>query len=259
MNITYWRRPEELEKNFSYAHWNSDEAARNQVWYIDSPDQISRVTDLLNSIGLQREFDFFVNRFRHLVKGNVLDVAAGICWATAQLSKLADVSAVDALEFSLPRIDKFADNVIAGLNGDESKIRKIYGSFYDIHPERKYDLAYLSQAFHHADKPVLLLAELDRVLKPGGAIAMLGEHPVTSWQIFKRFIRVFLDGLRSGKLSFIFNFRKLFPPDLIGGDHEYRRSDYQLLLESLGYSVEYVPVPGGSSTIIVALKPAALT
>ena len=40
-------------------------------------------------------------------------------------------------------------------------------------PDRSIDLALLSQALHHAEKPRLALAEAFRILKPGGRLIVL--------------------------------------------------------------------------------------
>lgn len=91
----------------------------------------------------------------------MLDIAAGVGWTSALLSREKMISHVDALEFSLHRINNIAPIVIDGFNGEKRKISRILGSFYDI-KGKDYDIMFMSQAFHHSDNPLKLLYECDK-------------------------------------------------------------------------------------------------
>jgi SAM-dependent methyltransferase len=92
-------------------------------------------------------------------------------------------------------------------------------------------VVFLSQAFHHADRPFNLLIEIDRVLKPGGVIILIGEHYFSSLKIIRGFFRYFFQ-----KGKFTLNFRKIFPTDHDLGDHYYSIAQYDFFFHHIGYS-----------------------
>jgi SAM-dependent methyltransferase len=94
------------------------------------------------------------------------------------------------------------------------------------------DVVVISSAFHHAASPLRLLTEIDRVLKPGGKLILIGENFVGATQIVLRVIKRLVMERRLCS-----NFYELFPPDDASGDHYYRVSDYYLFLQMLGYKV----------------------
>tara|TARA_B100000315_G_C14081456_1_gene365067 strand:+ start:16 stop:288 length:273 start_codon:yes stop_codon:yes gene_type:complete len=75
------------------------------------------------------------------------------------------------------------------INGNKGKIFRYLGSYYDLKFEDKsIDIIYMSQAFHHADKPLKLLIECDRVIKDKGRIILVGEHYIGIKNIVRRFL-----------------------------------------------------------------------
>ena len=135
------------------------------------------------------------------------------------------------------------------LSGDEEKLFRYLGSFYDLKFESEtMDILYLSQAFHHADAPIKLLVECERVLKKKGRIILVGEHFISLKMIIRRFISNFVKNK-----NIKFNFYELFPPDNILGDHYYRVSDYFFMFNSLGFSLKYEKLKNGT-VIYVADK-----
>ena len=130
-----------------------------------------KLVNYLHSSGLFEEYKIAQTKLEEkgLLHGNILDVAAGVCWTSAMLSKSEDVVRIDALDFSWHRLSQLAPVVFEQFEADKDKIQRVYGSFYDIkRGEEEYDLIFMSQAFHHADKPLRLLVECDRVLKSRG-------------------------------------------------------------------------------------------
>ena len=143
---------------------------RKKEWWITDKND-NKLVNYLHSSGLFEEFEIVRTKLeeKELLLGNILDVAAGVCWTSALLSKCDQIERIDALDFSWHRLSQLAPVVCEHFEANRDKVQRIYGSFYDIkRSEEEYDLIFMSQAFHHADSSLRLLAECDRVLKSGG-------------------------------------------------------------------------------------------
>ena len=65
------------------------------------------------------------------------------------------------------------------LQANSSVIQRCYGSFYDVRlPPASVDAVLMSQAFHHANKPLDLIDECKHLMRPGGVVVLCGEHEV---------------------------------------------------------------------------------
>jgi ubiquinone/menaquinone biosynthesis C-methylase UbiE len=115
-------------------------------------------------------------RMAHAVRGRVLDVAAGCCWATARLSQLETVNEVVALDLSRGFLTSVGERIINQLSGDRSKIRFAASSFNAIPFEDGYfDCAIFIATLHHCESPITTLKEICRVLKPGGCLFVIQQ------------------------------------------------------------------------------------
>jgi ubiquinone/menaquinone biosynthesis C-methylase UbiE len=114
------------------------------------------------------------------------------------------------------------------------------------------DVVFISSAFHHASSPLRLLTEIDRVLKPGGKLMLIGENFIGAMQIARRMI-----GMLVRKRRFCSNFYDLFPPNDVSGDHYYRVSDYYMFLQMLGYKVVKFSVQKRQLAAFIAEKAAS--
>lgn len=250
--LVKWSEPESVRDTFSAAYWNDPLRERDKPFWI-SDAQDGKLERYLIESGLLEEFEIAIAalRERGLLVGKTLDVASGVCWTSALLSKLSAIEQVDALEFSWHRINDLAPRVIENLGGNAHKIQRIFGSFYDIasHRRQYYDLIMLSQAFHHADQPVRLAQECDAALTNQGAIVLIGEHLINGLRIIKRILKTIIHERR---LSF--DFFDLFKRDEVIGDHYYRLDHYDFLFRSLGYRVEHLPSNISGSLVIIATK-----
>ena len=111
---------------------------------------------------------------RPAVRGKVIDLAAGTCWATARISKIQDVNEVVALDMSERFLTTVADRIITQLAGKRDKIRFAVSSFNDIPLESDYfDCAFMIAAIHHSVTPLRTLTEVLRVLKPNGSLLVI--------------------------------------------------------------------------------------
>lgn len=164
--IEFWIEKDEINKLYTSSYWNDVEEEKNKAWWIDDPSD-KKVEKYLLRSGLKEEFDLALKKTN--AKGKVLDLAAGVCWTSALLSQNNLIDEIDAVEFSYHRIDYLAPKVIESLGGKQEKINRILGSFYKINRnDEYYDTIVLSQAYHHAEYPLKLFHECDRVLRGGG-------------------------------------------------------------------------------------------
>lgn len=164
--IEFWIKEQELNNLYTSEYWNNIEEEKKKEWWIkDSND--NKVDRYLTTSGLKQEFEIALENAK--LQGKILDLAAGTCWTSALISKYKTVEEIDSVEFSFHRINDLAPITIESLGGNKTKINRILGSFYDIKRENEYyDVIILSQAYHHAQYPLKLFHECDRVLKRGG-------------------------------------------------------------------------------------------
>ena len=77
--------------------------------------------------------------------------------------------------------------------GDWTKISRNLGSFYQLKFDNSsLDIVFLSSAFHHAENPLRLLTEIDRVLRPGGRLILIGETHISRWAVARRIAKMLL-------------------------------------------------------------------
>lgn len=251
--IEAWLGEDELSQIYTSGYWNDIERERTKQWWI-ADGKYERCLSYLDTSRLLTEYRVAEG----LITGmgldglTVLDLAAGTGWASALLTKLPCVSSVMAVEISKHRLAELFEHSFKMLGGDESKVVRCLGSFYDLKVATgSVDIVFMSQAFHHADRPFELFQQCDRVLNPGGMVLLIGEHWISTAKLIPRTIRFVA---RSGRLPE--SFQDIFPTDPILGDHYYRRSDYYFLLGAFGYGVSHVKT-SGSKCIYVARKAVA--
>jgi len=233
--IEAWLSEEELAAVYTSSYWNDVAKEQQKEWWVADKDY-AKCLNLLTSKGLLNAYDQakgFISSYpgEHLI---VADIAAGIGWASSLLSKLPNVGEVHAVEISRHRLEILFEHSLIMFSGDASKIFRHLGSFYDLRfDDKSVDIIFMSQAFHHADKPLRLLIECDRVLKESGRIILIGEHRIGTRAV----LTAIVSSLRRGRIPR--SFCDLFPPDNVLGDHYYRRSDYYFVFRSLGYNIKH--------------------
>jgi SAM-dependent methyltransferase len=240
--IVKWITEEELKGIYTSEYWNDIEEEKKKEWWIEDGNY-ERCLKYLNKslMGEYKKSENFICNFDgDNIK--IADLAAGIGWTSVLISKIKKVKEVHSVEISKHRIGALFENSVKMLSGESDKIFRYLGSFYDLKFEdNSLDIIYMSQAFHHADAPLRLLYECDRVLKNNGRVILVGE----SYIPIKRILRRFLFNIVRTK-TIRFNFYELFPPDQVLGDHYYRVSDYMFMFHSLGYSLDYVRLDTGN-------------
>jgi SAM-dependent methyltransferase len=111
------------------------------------------------------------------IKGTVIDVGAGTCFFSAELSKRADVERVYAVDLSEKFLTTVGARVLRHFGARLEKIQFVASDFNDIPlPAATVDAAFLFASIHHSLAPIKTLQEVARLVKPGGTIFIL-ENP----------------------------------------------------------------------------------
>jgi SAM-dependent methyltransferase len=244
--VQAWLTDDDLRNVFSSSYWNDVEAEQKKDFWIEDGDY-EKCRRYLESTKLLAEYFQAESFIRELGSGlEVVDLAAGIGWTSALLSKVDRVATVLSIEISKHRLERLFPHCAAMFDAESQKIRRYLGSFYDLKiPNASIDVVFMSHAFHHADEPMRLLAECDRILKPRGRIIVVGEPCVGVAAIALRFASTLVRRRR-----FVPDFRRLFPPDPVLGDHYYRHSDYKSMFDAIGYELTHKRAPTGYVTYV---------
>lgn len=120
------------------------------------------------------------------VRGKVLDLGAGTCWATARLSRVPAVEEVTAVDLAPSFLAGTGNRMLEICGADRAKVRLVASTFERVpRPDATFDTTFLIAAIHHALAPIRVLREAFRLLKPTGTLFVL-ESPALPWQIESR-------------------------------------------------------------------------
>jgi SAM-dependent methyltransferase len=120
------------------------------------------------------------------VRGRVLDLGAGTCWATARLSRVPSVEEVTAVDLAPSFLAGTGNRMLEICGAERAKIRLVASTFERVpRPDATYDTMFLIAAIHHALAPIKVLREAFRLLKPTGTLFVL-ETPALPWLIRAR-------------------------------------------------------------------------
>ncbi len=125
-------------------------------------------------------------RLGQRVRGRVLDLGAGTCWATARLSLVPAVEEVTAVDLAPSFLAGTGNRMLEACGADRAKIRLLASTFERVpRPDATYDAMFLIAAIHHALAPIRVLREAFRMLKPTGTLFVL-ESPALPREIGAR-------------------------------------------------------------------------
>lgn len=208
VKIEYWMGSDEISHQDFSDYWNDEDKEVAKDWYVLDGD-FEKMEKYLAKTGLVEDLHACISllkdKYNATITGNGIDIAAGVCWSAQYIFK-NDVETMYFLDYSKHRLLKIAPSVLEHYNIPLDKLSLALGSFYDIHlPDDSLDFVFMSQAFHHAKHPQKLLDEVQRVLKNGKPIIMIGEHRVDT--------------------------ETAPPPDKTLGDHYYTLSDYDTIFK----------------------------
>jgi SAM-dependent methyltransferase len=255
--VEQWLDDGALRSIYSSNYWNDLAAERSKEWWIveGSEAAYARLRAYLDESGLMEDYvvaEPYVSEMSSAAL-SIADLASGIGWTSSLLSKLPNVGRVHAVEISKHRLELLFPQAVKMFGGDWTKITRNLGSFYQLKfDDSSLDLVFLSSAFHHAENPLRLLTEVDRVLRPGGRLILIGETHLSRFAVARRIAKMLVTRRR-----LVTNFFELFPPDDELGDHYYRESDYYLFGQMLGYRIlKYSVQRRGTLTVVLEKSPA---
>lgn len=109
-------------------------------------------------------------------RGRILEIGAGPCWFSAELSRLPAVLEVIATDSSRRLLRELAPRVFQRLNANAGKITRMPADFHRLDfPDRSFDFVVCANALHCALNLPQVLRECRRVLKPGGCFVAVRE------------------------------------------------------------------------------------
>lgn len=274
--VRYWLEESSVRGLDYVDYWNNEEVEREKEMDISDGD-FGKMEAYLERSGLIRDLEGCVSWIRnHLgrnLEGTGADLAAGNLWSVPHLLRLGRVDRLYGLDFSRHRLLKLAPAVLQHYGVPPEKVILVYGSFYEIRlPAASLDFVLLSAAFHHARYPDRLLAEIRRVLKPGGLVLIIGEHKIPepwTWGYVRACARYLAGGLLSWfperiqrrffgrtfrRRALIPRHQRIFAPDPVTGDHYYTLSQYQKMFREQAFSFQLLSPPGAQYRSFVLVK-----
>jgi len=109
-------------------------------------------------------------------RGRILEIGAGPCWFSAELSRLPAVVEVIATDVSPRLLKVLAPQVFGLLRADARKITRMPTDFHRLDFRKaSFDFVVCANALHCALNLPQTLRECHRVLKPGGRLVAVRE------------------------------------------------------------------------------------
>ena len=179
----------------------------------------------------------------------VLDLGAGTGWLSIMLSNCERIEKIYALDASSSNLGQILPELSKLMDGKLEKIAPILGLFTPILTDDDYfDLAVASAAMHHAPDLAECLAEVHRVVKPGGFLLILNEQPISSFRY------AMIAAVRCAKIMRALIFKRwqaVAKPvsennvvtDPILGDKAYCSWQWKSAIEAAGFSFQAFKTP----------------
>ena len=248
-------------------YWNDPATEEGKPFDVSDGDY-ERLERYLGEVGLTGDLRHCLGELGGPLSGTAIDLAAGTLWAVPALLE-AGAERVYCVEYSEHRLLDIGPRVLDHYGVATEQVVLAYGSFYDLRvAPSSCRLALLSQAFHHADEPERLLAELARVLEPGGVALLIGEHRIALRQVAVYAVkcalrvlprraqaRLMREPLRE-RPSLRPTGAELVPVDPVMGDHVYTAREYERMFAAAGFGHRRVVRAESPYQAFVLEKPA---
>jgi SAM-dependent methyltransferase len=256
--VEHWLSQSQIASIGYSDYWNNEETEKNKECYVLNGN-FEKMETHVAQMGLVSDLQgcahILESGFKRKINGIGIDLAAGNLWAVPHLLKLGDVDKLFCLEYSSHRLLKLGPRILDHYKVPVEKIVLVQGSFYDILlKEHSLDFVFLSQAFHHAEKPDVLLGQIKKVLKYGGIAILIGEWNLSSTTAYAKHIARCLVGRllppswqgkifnrKIPKVPLIPKIGQLIPRDPILGDHYYTAREYRAVFKRNGF--DFISVP----------------
>jgi SAM-dependent methyltransferase len=254
----------------SYAYWNDTTIEKRKAWWVETENDVHHVDRWLESTSLLLELRGCLAKVQTEARGQHwigADLACGNAWATPHLLTTLEAAHVYCVEYSRHRLLQLAPIVLKHHRVGSSQVTLCLGSFYHLKLEpHSLDFVLLSQAFHHANLPIILMAELLRVLKPNGVVFVVGEHrvPKRPWIHARHAARYLATRAMPGPLQrallgrqlaaaprLFASTAELLASDPATGDHYYTPTHYDAFFSGAGFDWACVDVPGAKTQAFV--------
>jgi|GEM_PF-569970 len=244
--VEIWKSLAEMRQIEYAKYWNDVEEERKKEWWI-LDGNIEKMESYLDRSfllpQLRQLLEFVKARYGRKPEGCGADLAAGNLWGVPQMLKAGEVERIYAVEYSIHRITHIGPYVLKAYGVPKDKVVLCLGSFYELKlPTGALDFVFMSQAFHHADDPLRLLAEIRRVLRPSGLVFMIGEHVTEMPKVQEPYLRDLRARLSSAEARR--TWKPLLPPDPVLGDHCYFDEEYDAMFTCIGFSYHNLRMPG---------------
>ncbi len=161
-------------------------------------------------------------------KAALLELGAGTCTTALTVSKEDFVGEIVVSDISAKRMKGLSMRTNELVQGDISRLSFVESNFNDPlpFPDDRFDLVVMDAALHHSRNVWVTLAEVRRVLKPGGVFVAQREaftSPLTHWITFDRL---------------------LASPEAAAGvsENAYLKSQYDYYLRVNGFEPRFMPV-----------------
>jgi SAM-dependent methyltransferase len=237
-------------------YWNDEQAEREKPFHV-LDDDFAKLERYLQEVGLVDDLASCLQTLASPLAGHGIDLAAGTLWAAPLLLDAGRVKRLYCLEYSKHRLLTLGPRVLDHYKVAAERVVLVYGSFYELHLDTaSLDFAFLSQAFHHADRPAALLGELRRVLKPGGVVVIVGEHILrprdyalyaaragAALALPRSVQRRLLGHELDVRVSLRPTAAEVMPTDAMLGDHAYSEADYRGVFCEAGFAMRRVRRP----------------
>jgi len=254
----YWLSRGELSSVEYSSYWNDEDHEKDKPWNVLDGD-FPKMERYIEETGLIKQLDQCIrllnDRFGFQLCGVGADLACGNLWAASYLFRTGGVRKLYCVEYSAHRLLKIGPRVLQKYGVPRDKVVMCLGSFYTLKlPDSSLDFVLLSEALHHADRPLDLLAEIRRVLKPEGAVLIIGEPKRTKLDIVKHLVKFLISRSLSPRVQ-----NRLFGRtfdvrmavlkgwvlvDPVLGDHSCSNREYSRLFATAGFNSYHVRTRG---------------
>ena len=115
--------------------------------------------------------------------GEILDIGAGSCWFSSELSLLEPVSRIYCLDMSEFILTNISPHIMKHLGANTEKLVRVIGDFNKLYFEdEKFDFVVFDASLHHIpmDSYSKVLSEVHRVLKRDGKVVAIREPFLSS-------------------------------------------------------------------------------